>query len=78
MFKVLLLASALFITAPGHAASTTEINPANAANNTEKSELKACWLSPECFQIHEKQTSQLEPDYVPKTLRIFTLKIARR
>ena len=78
MFKALLLASALIISAPVHAASTGEPNHTNTANNTEKSDLKACWLSPECFQILEKQTSQLEPDHVPKTLKIFTLRIARQ
>jgi hypothetical protein len=78
MFKALLLASALINSAPVHATSTGEPNHTNAANNTEKSELKACWLSPECFQSLEKQTSQLEPDHAPKILKIFTLKIARR
>ena len=61
MIKTLLLATALIISAPVHASSSSNnpsFNPANNAQTTEQ--------------------AQRDQDAVPKTMKFFSLKMARR
>ena len=78
MFKSLLLASALIIAAPFNADASSDVRRQNAEGNAATVESTACWLSPECFRSLQIETSQLEKDYVPKSMKLFTFKVARR
>ena len=63
MINTLLLASTLIISAPVHASSTT--------NNHNPS------LTP-ANNVQTIEQAQLDQDHIPKTMRLFSLKIARR
>ena len=78
MFKALLLTSALVVAVPVHATSAFTPNQTSTADDLGQSERKACWLSTDCFKSTEDKSSHLEPDDVPNTLKLFTVKIARR
>ena len=78
MFKSFLLASALIIAAPFHADASSDVHRQNNGSNATTVETKACWLSPECYRSLKMETSQLEKDYIPKTMKLFSFKVARR
>ena len=61
MIKIFLLASALIISAPVHASSTTDTHSPTPAGNVQATE-----------------QAQLDQGYVPKIMKLFGLRIARR